>query len=47
MNKITNKDLSNKITEIEDKLPNGEIVKIQKNISEIRTRLKIIKELKK
>ena len=40
MTKVTNKDLSDKITKIEGKLPNGEITKIQKNIDEIKTKLK-------
>jgi len=42
--RVTNKHLVSKIEEIEDKLPNGELEKIQKNIKEIKEKLQINKK---
>tara|TARA_B100000214_G_C23530282_1_gene429184 strand:- start:6 stop:167 length:162 start_codon:yes stop_codon:yes gene_type:complete len=42
MKRITNKYLSQRITEIENKLHVGQIDKIQKNVNEIKQKLEII-----
>ena len=47
MKRITNKHLVNKIEQIEDKLPNGEVEEIHQNIKEIKKKLEIYSNIDK
>ena len=44
MTRVTNDHLVSKLEEIEEKLPNGELQKISKNVSEIKKRLEIYRK---
>ncbi len=41
MSRITNKTVIEKIEQIEDKLPKGELQEIHRNVSEIKKKLEI------